>query len=831
MLGWLVMATGAIMVASLGIYVKQTRNTPEACFAIGGLVTLYGSLATDIPVVGFDMYNIVPLVIGTFLVVTGHVIMTWAILSRPLDALCDSWTVGACAALVVICLLTLFAKFDNQWSAAGLALAVIAAWTAAVSAKLALNLELPPVVLVSLVLALSLRPVVWMIDAVALSDGPQWLPTAGRAFYAVHAVALSICVLVISTRYRENPRTRRNIMYVPIVPTVMSLLSVVITSVTVIYGNLAQLALIVSISAISVLVLVVRNLSSVFSHTRATRDARRQEKWYRDLVRDTSDAILVCDPSSGVVKYASPVSEVIFGEDPTVNHLTLGDVINVTESQYNDVVNTIDLTNSASLEGRRDGKSLQAVIARRDDRIVVSVRDTSEAVQLRDRLEFLAFRDPLTDLPNRAAVVERIDTLIERGYLAGDTGEIIAVLFIDLDRFKQVNDVAGHPVGDIVLRQVGQRLKRVLHCDTLLGRVGGDEFVVVSSRPESADEIAEVICTTMSSQFHAGGRSYLLGASVGIATGTSEADPEGILRQADLAMYKAKRDRLSWTHYHPSLADDAVRLAESDSTVARAMRTQSMGIFLQPIVSLDTGKVSTVEALLRWTDSDGLVHGPDQMLDFCQRTGQMGSLTRWVLETGIEKITADNSHVTLAVNVAPEVLLSPGLLNDLEELLDEYQLPPERLELEITEDEVLEQATYALDTLNALRDLGVGLSIDDFGTGFSSLGYLVDLPVDALKIDRRFVSTLPTSSAARSIVRGIVAMAHDTGIQVTAEGVQNQEQHRWLSKLGVRNGQGFWYARPEPSDDIDGLNALSAWASAGTLGQPGNQFHEFTCST
>lgn len=549
-------------------------------------------------------------------------------------------------------------------------------------------------------------------------------------------------------------------------------------------------------------VLTLRGLGQITEHLRV------RERYYRSLLADSTDVIMISS-LDGRLNYVSPAADHVLGHGAAVEGDPVWTAMAVTEEAFRAAVVRLQSEGGSVLvEGRRGHLTLEAALSLREHEVLTSVRDVTERDRLRQRLHFLAYHDPLTGLVNRSRVLSRIAAMI-------GADEPCAVLFVDLDRFKQVNDTSGHTVGDQVLKQVAERLRRQMCDSDLVGRLGGDEFVaVLAGGREVAEHVAEALARSMTEPFDIEGRIYQLGASIGIALGTAGLLPDELIRQADLAMYDAKRRRRPWVRYEPQLARAALTRATTDVAVSKALRDRSLELYLQPLVALPGDRVETAEALLRWVDDTGTVCPPAQILDFARRTGQMAEITTWVLERAVDALAASAPHVAIAVNIPPEVLVSPGLPAQLGDLLARRGVAPSRMELEVTEDQLLEQAAASDSALRALRAMGMPVIIDDFGTGFSSLGYLVDLPIDGLKIDQRFTRVLPHSEAARSIVGGLVGIAGQLGLRVVAEGIENAEQHEWVCRLGVHLGQGFYYARPEPVDSLADIGQLGSWATS-----------------
>ncbi len=559
---------------------------------------------------------------------------------------------------------------------------------------------------------------------------------------------------------------------------------------------------------LGVATLMVRQFMALSGIRRITEHAEQQRQYFESLLTDSTDVVMIAQ-RDGVLSYVSPAAQRILGDDAVRPGHEVWTLLNLPERAFADVLHRLDAGSATEmLEGRRSRKVLEAAFSLRGFEVLLSVRDVTERDRLRQRLHYLAYHDTLTGLPNRSRVLSRISAMLSRT-------ELVAVLFVDLDRFKQVNDSSGHAVGDQVLQEVARRLAELVRDSDLIGRLGGDEFVaVLSAGEEEAKHVAARIHEQMLVPFEVGGRQFQLGVSIGIGCGIAGLTAEDVLRRADLAMYSAKQRRGSWVVYESSLGRAALAQANLDVSVSRALREKDMDIYLQPLVELSSGRVCTTEVLLRWRDEQGNWCTPAELLDFARRSGRMSEVTSWVLQRSIEEMARTSPSVAFAVNVPQGALLSPVVPRHMMALLTQYGVPPTRLELEVTEDQLMEEVDTTVQVIHSLRGHGMQILIDDFGTGYSSLGYLVDLPIDGLKIDRRFTEALPHSKSARSIVAGLVSVAKRLDLRVVAEGIENEEQHIWARDLGVHYGQGYWYARPESAGSLRDISDLSSWATS-----------------
>jgi diguanylate cyclase (GGDEF)-like protein len=444
---------------------------------------------------------------------------------------------------------------------------------------------------------------------------------------------------------------------------------------------------------------------------------------------------------------------------------------------------------------------------------IVNAEGRADLREASHRSREISLHDALTGLPNRALLIERLEHALLRGRRSGLTS---AVFFVDLDRFKVVNDTFGHRVGDEVLVAVGARLSEVLRPGDTLAHVSGDEFVVLCEdldSPAQANVIVGRLDAAFSKPFSLSGIELKISASIGIAfTGRGRADaPEDVLHAADMAMYRAKRAGGDG-HEVLDLRDEL--LASYEAALERDMHglleRSELHLDYQPIVATDDGHITSVEALLRWAHpSRGLVT-PDVLIPLAERAGLVPAIGRWVLQEASDQ--QDHwlrdygvDDVAISVNVSVHQLMSAGFVEIVAAVVSASSSRAEQLILEITESVFVTDGERALIVLNDLKALGVKLALDDFGTGFSSLSYLLQFPVDIVKIDKIFVAGLGRDRTNQAVVAAIVQLAHDLGSTVVAEGVETIEQHQELAQLGADFCQGFYFARPMPAVNIDAL--------------------------
>jgi diguanylate cyclase (GGDEF)-like protein len=437
-----------------------------------------------------------------------------------------------------------------------------------------------------------------------------------------------------------------------------------------------------------------------------------------------------------------------------------------------------------------------------------------------------ALHDPLTGLANRTLFTDRVDQAL----LSADrTGSKTSVLLLDLDRFKEVNDTLGHQYGDELLRQVAGRISDALRASDTVARLSGDEFAILM--PHAGEAAATALATRILASMHC---SFTLNdvtvdvvASIGAALAPTHADDTtALLRRADIAMYDAKDTKSGVVLYRPDMhTKDSTRLVLLGDLRRALDTTDQLVVHYQPKISLQLGELCGVEALVRWQHPErGLVQ-PLDFIPIAETTGLINRLTTHVLRLAIGQARTwldTGLAIPVAVNLSPRCLLDAGLVQHVTDLLEEHQLPADLLRLEVTETAIMANPALALSTLTELHDLGIRLSIDDYGTGYSSMAYLKRLPVDELKVDRTFVLNMDTDHSDATLVRSAIDLGHNLGLTVVAEGVEGSQHVAALQDLGCDIAQGYHYARPMPPEN------LTAWIrqhnantpSTGTDGRP-----------
>jgi len=420
--------------------------------------------------------------------------------------------------------------------------------------------------------------------------------------------------------------------------------------------------------------------------------------------------------------------------------------------------------------------------------------------------EYQALHDTLTNLPNRTLFRDRVEQAILQ---ARREDSRFSLLIMDLDRFKEINDTLGHRNGDLILQAIEPRLRGVLRDVDSIARFGGDEFAVLlpgAANSDAAMRVASKITTALSRPFMLKGLTLDVEASIGIAIFPDHGnDVDTLVQRADVAMYMAKDAHAGFEVYAADRDQNTPKRLALLGELRRALENKELVLFYQPKADIKTGKVTSVEALLRWQHPEHGLIFPDDFIPLAERTGVIRPLTLYVLNAALEQSylwKQQGLTLNIAVNLSARNLLDSELPDDVAHLLDTWHVEPSLLKLEITENTIMADPPKALEVLTKLRDLGVGLSIDDFGIGYSSLSYLRKLPVDELKIDRSFVMNMPQSENDQQIVRSTIDLSRSLGLKVVAEGVETKDIWRDLAELGCDVAQGYYLTRPIPPKEL-----------------------------
>jgi diguanylate cyclase (GGDEF)-like protein/PAS domain S-box-containing protein len=469
------------------------------------------------------------------------------------------------------------------------------------------------------------------------------------------------------------------------------------------------------------------------------------------------------------------------------------------------------------IDRERDQKDVLITIAPipGTDKCVASLTDISELKEAERQIYHQAFHDTLTNLPNRALFMEHLNMAIKRGKRRQDYH--FAVLYLDIDRFKLVNDSLGHSVGDNLLTAFADRLQGSLRDIDTLARLGGDEFVILLEDIEDgpyASGVAERLQQELKLPFVVNGEEVYAPSSFGVVDRTQDYDlPEDIIRDADSAMYHAKeKGRAQFKIFDKKLHQKALHLLQRETDLRKAIHKKEFETHYQPIVSLKTRSVVGFEALIRWNHPQlGLIY-PDSFISIAEETGLIIPITRLIVEDACHDLkiwqerTKHLQKLTMNVNISSRHFLQPSLLKDLKDVLNKINLPPDHLKLEITETALMEDVEDTVRLVQRMKDFGLQFVIDDFGTGYSSLSYLQRLPIDTLKVDRSFVSRIQnTRDGNRNIVEAIISLAHRLNMIVVAEGVETLEQYTILLEMNCQFGQGYLFSKPLPRSEVDKL--------------------------
>jgi diguanylate cyclase (GGDEF)-like protein/PAS domain S-box-containing protein len=557
-----------------------------------------------------------------------------------------------------------------------------------------------------------------------------------------------------------------------------------------------------------------------------TQELRQNEARFRSLVQYGSDVVSVID-AGGVQRYISPAITRVMGFTPEQSLGTNG-----FDSAHPDELEFVNARMDEMLAHHGKAVSFEARVRHADGGwywhevtatnllndpsvggIVVNHRDITERKAFQEQLRRQAFHDALTGLDNRASFMLRLDQALTRARQQ-NTG--IAVLLLDLDRFKNINDTLGHAAGDELLRAVSARLRATISEHSLLARLGGDEFTVMLEHvtdTDSAVQAAERIMAALGEPIHFLDGETLIGASIGIALSSEDtAGADELLARADLAMYEAKdRGRGRCALFDRAMSDRARERLEMEADLRLAIDRGEMELHYQPVVSLTDGDISGFEALVRWRHPRRGLTAPSDFIPLAEETGLILPLGRWVLEEACTQIqrwqclSRAPRPLSIGVNVSARQFQQPYLADEVAEVLRRTGVDPRSLRLEITETVLIEDAEQAMVTLARLKQLGVTLVMDDFGTGYSSLSYIRRFPFDVLKIDKSFIDHIDSDPEAEALTRAIMHLGHTLNLVMIAEGIERCDQLRRLQALGCDLGQGFLFSQPLPPEAIPAL--------------------------
>lgn len=515
-----------------------------------------------------------------------------------------------------------------------------------------------------------------------------------------------------------------------------------------------------------------------------TKISRRHRYFKRLMSEDGKDIRLGDDPASTVVRTGKPILNL-----STSVELSDGSIVWL-------LINCFPIFKNRST-------SVSAVL--------LSFTDTTQVRETQQQLKFMASFDALTGLPNRHQLNLRLTRALTDSQ---QKKQRVAILFLDLDRFKYVNDTAGHAAGDSLLRDVAKRLSSCIRTTDLLARLGGDEFVIVAENVEDVQylrDLSERVLARMRDPFIIDGNEYYLGTSIGISISPHDGlDASTLMLCADSAMYHAKESgRNNYQFFTTELNTRAQHRYTLETNLRRALTEQEFLVYYQPKISLQTSRIVGAEALIRWQmPGQGLIP-PNEFIPISEEIGLILPIGRWVLEQVCQqtKYWRDNlvPDLVVSVNISPRQFQDVTLCDFIAATLQKSGLPPSALQLEITEGLLMGEIDRLLPMFNAIKALGVSISLDDFGTGFSSLSYLQRFPIDNLKIDRSFISKIPENQDSVVLTHAIIAMANALGMSITAEGVENAEQMFFLTDSGCQEMQGYYFSKPLPVEQFEKL--------------------------
>ncbi len=548
-------------------------------------------------------------------------------------------------------------------------------------------------------------------------------------------------------------------------------------------------------------------------------EAIEQNALLEAILASTPDPILVLGADLSIIRMNSAAEALFrFSEPQPAYQLTsLLQELGLADARIEDIHNHLNSNEQAHIELQMADRHFRwntAQLSAAAGGWVCVLHDITEHKRAAQQLEHTALQDALTGLPNRRHFLRRLNQVAGRGRPRKD--HRFALLFIDVDRLKRVNDAHGHKVGDLLLQEVGRRIESCLRSADMAARLGGDEFAIfldgVSDERE-ARRVAERINDALSQPFSVDGHQINATASIGIALNAPDSEnPEEFLREADIAMYRAKdagRARVE-------VFDSAMRMYLSqrlqlESDLRKAIEQAELRVHYQPIISLISGQISGFEALARWQRADGQLILPAEFLPVAEETGLILDIDLWMMEQACLEARSWRSHQPSApprlvcVNLSGKHFAHSDLARQVKQVLDSTGLEGQYLRIEVTESAIMADVDSTIDTLIRLKDLGVHLHVDDFGTGYSSLSYLHRLPIHTLKMDRAFTNALNASDESQAIVRTILSLAESLGMEVTAKGVESAVQLEVLRQMGCHHAQGWFFSHPVPGPEAETL--------------------------
>ncbi|HOP93004.1 MAG TPA: EAL domain-containing protein [Acetivibrio thermocellus] len=568
----------------------------------------------------------------------------------------------------------------------------------------------------------------------------------------------------------------------------------------------------------------IRHLKKKIS--KAYRELRKQHEWLRITLSSIGEAVITTD-ENGTVTFSNYEIQKMLGlseEEILGKKLDklLSGLVDKREKVYKipieEVVNRgsmIKLETDLSLVtpgGRRLVEGTVAPIRNDSDVIigtVVALKDITEIKKKDEILYNMEYYDPLTGLPNRSLFSDRLKMALAQ---SKRNNEMCALIILDLDNFKAINDTLGHSVGDMLLKQVAEKIKGYLREVDTVARIGGDEFIIIQPQIKDindATRAADRILKKFQQPWILEGKEYYITASMGIGIYPNDGeDPQTIFKNADTALYRAKElGRNNYQLYTESMNQKVLQRLDIENSLRRAIEKEEFVLFYQPQIDIKTGKIVGFEALLRWYHPDYGLMPPMEFIPVAEDSGLIVVIGEWVLETACRQnkkwIECGLEPHLISVNLSARQFQRSNIVEVIDRIRSSTGLAPELLELEITESTAMQDLSFTIDVLNQLRKKGIRVSLDDFGTGYSSLNYLRQLPIDTLKIDKSFVQDIRANSKEEAIAKTVISLAHKLDLTVVAEGVETKEQLLFLKKEKCDKAQGYLFSKPLPAEEIE----------------------------
>ncbi|NWQ44410.1 EAL domain-containing protein [Bacillus sp. EB106-08-02-XG196] len=545
------------------------------------------------------------------------------------------------------------------------------------------------------------------------------------------------------------------------------------------------------------------------------------------VISETSIDTMVVIDENGIVLKVNPAVEKMFNylETEIVNHpLTVLFSEEKSKISIDNILNTIKNVNHLLgyenlyevTASRKDGSSFPVEIqigkryVQNRSLIAFTIRDITKKKQDQEKITHMAYHDSLTNLPNRRLFNEQLTLKLNE---ARQSYQPLVIMYVDMDRFKYINDSLGHMMGDRLLQEIAKRLSESVRKQDLVARVGGDEFTILlpGTDRESALEIAEEIFKVFKSPFYIDNYELFLTTCIGISTFPYDGeDSQVLLRNADAALYRAKEQgKNQYKVFHTGMNIQSYRTFIMQNDLRKAIKREELALVYQPKVEIESGTVKSAEALLRWNHPSWGIISPAEFIPLAEESGQIVEIGSWVLRNVCEQSKAWEASgytpIPISVNFSAQQFLQKDLIENTQRILVETGVSPELIEVEITESMLLGNSELITKTLNQLRKMGMKISIDDFGTGYSSLSYLNRLPLDTLKIDRTFIKEISESPKSKSLISAIISLAHGLNMNVVAEGVETEEQLKFLKLHQCQEAQGYLFSPPVLSKDFEGF--------------------------